>query len=64
MLPNSFYETIIDKDITHTHTHTKYRLIILMNTDVEILNKILANQIQQYPTGLSGIYPRGARMDQ
>ena len=48
-LPNSFYEATItlipkaDKDTTHTQ---KDRLIALMNTDTNILNKILANQFQ------------------
>ena len=49
-LPNSFYEASIilipkpDKDITKKE---KFRTTSLMNTDTEILNKILENLIQQ-----------------
>jgi hypothetical protein len=72
-LPNSFQEASITLILKHNKDVTRkenYTLISLMNIDAKILNKILANRIQQHVKEVKEIihheqfHSRDARMVQ
>ena len=70
-LPNSFYKatiTLIPKPDKNNTQKRKLQANILMNIDAKILNKIIANRIQQHIKKLihhdrsSWVYSRDARI--